>query len=274
MERYIRTIFNFTFVVPLLLSWGLLVKNKFFKNFPMPNIETSILSATSRNIQQEKKVFVNPAAKLMEKRDVAVEIPPAAVTESVSDSASEVANVDAFELELAKVKNHLKILTQFERVKHELPKVEVASLEQETSANIETTPDYDETLIEISDHIINERPLISKYINTIFSRNIMRSIKEEGRRAIALKGEALLANGPKGIVVSKNNLQFLEATFARFKTRYGIYKVVISSPEGYNNDYSKKISKFAKNYFSYPLEFVTDRKASDGYEIILVGDQL
>lgn len=275
MERHIRTIFNFVFIVPLLLSWGLLVKNKFFKNFTMPNIETSILSATTQKMQKEKKLLVSPATKVIEKSAAALENPSEVITE--------VAKSDAFEFELAKVKNHLKILTQFERVKHDLPKaipvkvepkLGVASLETETSANIESIPDYDETLIELSEHINNEHPLISKYVNTMFSKNIMRALKEEGRRAIAIKGESLLANGPKGIVVSKNNLQFLEATFVRFKTRYGIYKVIISSPEGYNNDYAKKINKFAKNYFSYPLEFVADRKVSDGYEIILVGDQL
>jgi hypothetical protein len=102
----------------------------------------------------------------------------------------------------------------------------------------------------------------------------MRALKIEGHKAIAIKGEALLANGPRGIVISKNNLKFLEGSFMRFKDRYGLRKVIISSPEEYNSGYLKKINRFAKNYFSSELEFNTDYELAEGMEIILVGVHL
>jgi hypothetical protein len=183
-------------------------------------------------------------------------------------------------------KKHLLNLVSFnsgvipllkERLVSQPKKIEVKVVEPEVltnTDNVESAPDYDESLVEVSEHISNQYPLISKYINTIFSKNIMRSLKEDDQRAVAFKGEALLANGPKGIVISKNNLKFLEASFSRFKTRFGLSKLIISTPAGYNPDYARKLTKFLKNYFSYELEFISNYPGAEGFEIILVGAHL
>lgn len=287
MERNIRLIFNFTFIVPLLISWGLLIKNNYFhKALSISSIANSndILDSKLKvanrlenrikieNNVKDKSVMNNPIKKaevisseaLNENNVVSEEVP--------SENSSK---IDNFDLELQRVQSQVRQLALFEKSKADLVnKLEDKNIESQELNIQDSAPDYDETLVELSEYINNERPLISKYINTVFSRNIMRSFREDGHKVIAFKGEALLANGPRGTVVSKNNLKFLEASFSRFKTRFGLSKVIVSVPEGYNTAYAKRINKFAKNYFNNDLEVVTDHEGAEGLEIILVGVRL
>jgi hypothetical protein len=296
MERYLRSVFNISFIIPLLLAWGLLIKNNYFNDinfvstvftsvpstkaeapeFEMPIDE--VLSRNSFKIEKVKPAITKPEI-------TKTEIVNAEINKVEPPASEETVKEDRFTQQFVNTQNQIKRIMKFENGEVELPKTlpakvgvanEVSAMATETNPVVsgESAPDYDETLIELSEHASNQKPLQSKYVNTVFNRNIMRSLKAEGRKAIAVKGEALLANGPKGIVISKNNLKFLESSFARFKTRYGLAKVIVSTPEEYNENYARKINRFAKSYFNYELEFETEYEGADGLEIILVGSHL
>jgi hypothetical protein len=274
MERYIRSVLNFTLLVPLLAAWILLSHRYYEKDwnrfFTKPKNITSV---------QIKSQPIDSQATA----NVSVEVLPHSNAEIQEDVLSK---------QLLDVRDRLKRIADFDReisgtnIKDVSPKelskpaalssenTETTNLSQagDAAKQIEAVPEYDETLVELSETQKNLKPLVAKYVNTVFSKNVMRSFKVDGQKVVAIKAESLLANGPRGIVLSKSNLKFLENSFARFKDLYGIAKIVLTTPEEHNSNYIQKITKFAKNYFTYELEVTSDYEGADGFEIILIGE--
>jgi hypothetical protein len=175
MERYIRSIFNFTFIIPLVLSWGLLIKSKYFKNL---NFKISSF--------EQSKV----------RKSAGEDFPS---LQSMTQAEEEIPKEDKFAIQLTQNQNHMKQIMQFEKEKHELSSEQVTQLNQtaqqdqtaqtvqnlqpansnlkdtsksnepEPAASVEVAPDYDETLVEVVENSINRNPLKSKYINTVCS---------------------------------------------------------------------------------------------------------
>lgn len=273
MERYIRTTLNFTLLMPMIVAWFLLIHKYYGKDFQNLFINSPLLFSEARVVMNLPVKAVVPIANQTDKTMAESETPQ-----------------DTFSQQMAREQGHLKQIAEFDQSKsrtteksagadlpQDLPAKNIESpvlQTGETNANVEAAPDYDETLVEVPDIAKNAKPLVSKYVNTVFNKNIMRSFKVSGHKAVAFKADSLLANGPKGIVISKSNLKFLEASFARFKDLYGIAKVVVVAPEDHNPSYTQKISKFAKNYFAFDLQITSEYEFEDGFEIILIGAHL
>lgn len=269
MARYARSIFNVFFILPLMLSWVLLCRSYIIHH---PNFFEFL------NIQPLKEWVQSLSSKKMEIKADA-EVSYLSSTEEPFEESFEGVLVHHY-LKAKSVLEQIKNLQNqdLRRRKSSLrtPQKALNSSPLNTEATggpQDTAPDYDETLYDIAPQARNDYPLVAKFINTIFSRNVMRLAAHEGKKAMAIKGEALLTNGASGIVISQTNLRFLERSFMKFKDRFGLEKIVLTAPSQFNESYLKKIHRFVKNYFNEDVEVMTEVEPLSPMEVIFVGVQ-